>query len=153
MPGYGVLGPTEGTGLLAWAWAADRLTGSHDYWLATVRPGGAPHVTPVWAVWHRAALWFSASEGSRKARNLRADPRCTATTDDPANPVVVEGAAARVVKLADVADFAALLNEKYSTAYPVGFFAGNACFRLEPSWAFALATEDFAGSPTRWTFP
>ncbi len=29
---------------------------------------------------------------------------------------------------------------------------GNATFRVEPVWAFALDDEDFAGTPTRWTF-
>ena len=43
MPGYGVQGPDAGTGLLPWAWAVERLTASHDYWVATVRPGaGCP---------------------------------------------------------------------------------------------------------------
>jgi hypothetical protein len=35
MPGYGVLGAAEGSGLLAWSWADERLRASHDYWLAT----------------------------------------------------------------------------------------------------------------------
>ena len=37
MPGYGTQGPTEGTGLLPWSWATERLTRSHDYWVATTR--------------------------------------------------------------------------------------------------------------------
>ena len=44
MPGYGVLPETEGSGLIAWAEGERRLTVSHDYWCATVRPDGAPHV-------------------------------------------------------------------------------------------------------------
>jgi hypothetical protein len=50
MPGYGVLPADQGSGLIAWAEAERRLTVSHDYWCATVRPDGAPHVTPVWGV-------------------------------------------------------------------------------------------------------
>ena len=42
MPGYGVGGPDEGTGLLPWSWATERLTSSHDYWVATVRPTAGP---------------------------------------------------------------------------------------------------------------
>jgi len=38
MPGYGLRGPTEGTGLLPWRWAHERLSASHDYWLASIRP-------------------------------------------------------------------------------------------------------------------
>ena len=56
MPGYGIAGPREGSGLLPWSWAVQRLTASHDYWLATVCPDGRPHVMPVWGVWHGASL-------------------------------------------------------------------------------------------------
>src|SRR5262249_17191311 len=51
MPGYGTLPAGEGGGLLPWSWAEERLARSHDYWLATVTPDGAPHLMPVWAVW------------------------------------------------------------------------------------------------------
>jgi hypothetical protein len=51
MPGYGVVGPSEGSGLLSWAWAAERLGRSHDYWLATMSSDGSPHLMPVWATW------------------------------------------------------------------------------------------------------
>ena len=91
LPGYGIVSPDQGNGLLPWTWAEDRLTGSRNFWLATRWPDGRPHVMPVWAVWHAGALWFSSSERSRKARNLAADPRCSLTTEDPLNPIVAEG--------------------------------------------------------------
>ena len=89
MPGYGTLPATEGTGLLPWSWAEERLTRSHDYWLATVTDRGAPHLMPVWAVWDDGKLWFSSANSSRKARNLAAESRCTLSTDNPLEPVVV----------------------------------------------------------------
>jgi len=152
MPGYGIGGASEGSGLLPWSWAADRLTSSHDYWLATVWPDGRPHVMPVWGVWHDNQLWFSSSGASRKTRNLAGEPRCAATTDDALAPVVVEGRAERDEEPGSLAAFTRLVNEKYGTDYRVDFFAGNACLRLRPSWVFALSTEDFTGSPTRWVF-
>jgi hypothetical protein len=82
MPGYGLLDAAQGTGLLPWSWAVERLTRSHDYWVATVRPDGRPRVMPVWGVWMDDALWFSSSRGSRKARNLAANAHCTITTDN-----------------------------------------------------------------------
>ena len=91
MPGYGILPHDEGTGLLPWTWATERLLHSHDYWLATIRRDGRPHVMPVWAVWRDDALWASSALGSRKARNLADDGRCTITTDDALEPVVVDG--------------------------------------------------------------
>ena len=68
MPGYGLLDATLGTGLLPWSWAVERLTRSHDYWVATVRPDGRPHVMPVWGIWMDDALWFSLDEAIIIAR-------------------------------------------------------------------------------------
>ena len=152
MPGYGILGADEGSGLLPWSWARDRLSVAHDYWLATVWPDGRPHVTPVWGVWSDDGLWWSCSPGARKTRNLELNPAAVATTDDPRSPVVVEGVARRVTDAAAVAEFARRVNVKYEVRYPEAFFLENACFRLRPAWAFALRSDDFEGSPTRWVF-
>src|SRR5207247_10129459 len=94
MPGHGVLDAGQGTGLLPWSWARERLERSHDYWVATVWPNGRPHVMPVWGVWVDEPLWFSASRASRKARNLANRPQCAITTDNAYQPVVTGGAAA-----------------------------------------------------------
>ena len=154
MPGYGIVGPDEGSGLLPWSWADERLTLSDDYWLATVWPDDRPHVTPVWGVWHNASLWFSCSLGSRKARNLVDNPRATATTDDARNPVVVEGQVDRIADLDAIGDFLARSNAKYDTAYEIDFLdpAINGTFCLRPASAFGLVESDFTGSPTRWEF-
>ncbi len=96
MPGYGTLPEGQGHGLLPWSWAEKRLASSHDYWLATVSGDGTPHLMPVWALWYEGRLWFSSSNGSRKARNLGSHPRCTVSTDNPLEPVVVQGRAMRV---------------------------------------------------------
>src|SRR5689334_25314032 len=117
MPGYGVRGPAEGTGLLAWAWAETRLTNSRNFWLATRWPDGRPHVMPVWAVWHEGSLLFSSSKQSRKARNLATDRRCVVTTEDPQNPVVVEGVAELLTAREDLEAFLAAENAKYQTSY------------------------------------
>lgn len=152
MPGYGVAGPTEGTGLLPWAWATDRLLGSHDYWLATVLPTARPHVSPVWGVWHQDVLWFSCGRASRKARNLRHNPAAVATTDDPIEPVVVEGDATLVEDRGLITAFAERADAKYASGYGVEFYADRAiaCFRLDVRAAFGLTGDDFTGSPTKW---
>jgi hypothetical protein len=85
MPGYGTLGAEESIGLLPWSWAEERLVRSHDYWLATVTPSGAPHLMPVWAILHEERLWFSSAKGSRKALNLAGEPRCTLSTRTRSN--------------------------------------------------------------------
>jgi hypothetical protein len=152
MPGYGLLGPEEGAGLLPWSWAEQRLRDSRDYWVATVRADGPPHLMPVWAVLIDDALWFSSSPGSAKARNLAVRPVATVATDNPQQPVVVEGPVVRVADRAALEAFATATNAKYETAIEVAFYEQNACFRLTIARAFGLDEADFTGSPTRWTF-
>ena len=88
MPGYGVVGPTEGSGLLPWSWAEERLSSSRQYWVTTLWPDGRPHTMPVWGVWDidHADFWFTSSVQSRKARNISADPRCTVAIEDAVDP-------------------------------------------------------------------
>jgi nitroimidazol reductase NimA-like FMN-containing flavoprotein (pyridoxamine 5'-phosphate oxidase superfamily) len=155
MPGYGTLPAEEGRGLLPWSWAQQRLASSHDYWLATVTPHGAPHLMPVWGVWSAGRLWFSSANGSRKARNLSAESRCTVSTDNPLEPVVAHGRAQRVTGHAELAAMLAAENAKYGTAYGMDMVdpASNSVFALLPEWVFALDSSDFTGSPTRFVFP
>jgi PPOX class probable F420-dependent enzyme len=154
MPGYGTLPAAEGTGLLPWSWADEKLRAAHDFWLASIRPDGRPHVMPVWGVWDGTAVWFSTSNGSRKSCNLLADPRCTLTTDDALNPVILDGRVELLTDAASIERAIALVNEKYATNYDVSFQDPNVnrTFRFTPEVGFGLLESDFAGSPTRWTF-
>ena len=154
MPGYGIEPPGSGTGLLPWAWAEERLIGSRNYWLATSWPDGRPHVMPVWAVWHARALWFSSGIHSRKAKNLAHDPRCVLTTEDAQRPVVIEGEAELLTEHADLELLLKLENAKYDTNYGMDMLAPDfaRAYRVRPLWAFGLVSDDFTGSPTRWTF-
>ena len=148
MPDYPIE-PGPG-GLLPWAWATERLTTSRHYWVATTWPDGRPHVSPVWAVWHEGALWFSCGPRSRKARNLDHDPRCTVTTGDPAEPVIVEGAAERLTQRHHAETYAALATAKYDAEQDADFYAANALFRVTPRTVIGMAEEAFTTSPTRW---
>jgi PPOX class probable F420-dependent enzyme len=152
MPGYGILSADQGSGLMPWAEAERRLEASHDYWLATVRPDGSPHVMPVWGVWLDGRIWFSSGLGSRKVRNLAADPRCTVTTEDPRDPVVVEGTAERLVGPEAIAAFVDAVNAKYDAGMTTAFQdpAVNGTFAVRPGTVIALTGADFRGSPTRW---
>lgn len=154
MPDYGILGPHEGSGLLGWRWAELELTGSRNYWLATVWPDGHPHVTPVWGVWVDRMLWFSCGLRARKLHNLRADARCTVTTQDAESPVVVDGRAEIVRDLPSIRRFLAAATAKYGPMMDMDFLDPdtNATVRITPRSAFAIRHDDFAGSPTRWDF-
>ncbi len=155
MPGYGVLPADQGTGLLPWSWAQERLGAARNYWVATLWPDGRPHLSAVWGGWHADAVWFTCSARSRKARNLAADPRCTMSTEDSADPVVVEGLAEVVRDLDTIRALVDVLNAKYGPTYSVEFLdpASNATVRVRPQRAYGLEHDDFTGSPTRWTFP
>ncbi|MEX2293275.1 MAG: pyridoxamine 5'-phosphate oxidase family protein [Acidimicrobiales bacterium] len=154
MPGYGILPFDEGTGLLPWTWANERLEHSHDYWLATTCSDGRPHIMPVWAVWRDGALWSSSALSSRKARNIAKDGRCSITTDDALEPVVVEGEAEIIREPDLITTFLEAMNGKYGTSYEPNFLDPevNATIRITPEVVFGLTEDDFTGSPTRWTF-
>ncbi|WP_182873382.1 TIGR03618 family F420-dependent PPOX class oxidoreductase [Microbispora sp. H10670] len=66
--------------------------------LATVLPDGSPHSVPLWAGTHGDHIVFLTGPHSRKARNLRRDPRVALSltaAGNPFEPVIVRG---RVVR-------------------------------------------------------
>jgi PPOX class probable F420-dependent enzyme len=70
------------------------LDGTSIAHLATVSPDGAPHSTPVFVGTHDEQLIFFTGPETRKARNLRRDPRVAlslAPADNPFQPVVIRG--------------------------------------------------------------
>ena len=154
MPGYGMVGPDEGGGLLDWSWAEMKLRQSREYWVASVWPDGRPHVMPVWGAWNQDAFWFSGSNRSRKVRNLKVNPGITVTTDDASNPVVVEGTAELITNRALIAIFINRTNSKYNQSYGLEFLDPdvNATFRVFPKKVIGLQESNFTGSPTRWEF-
>jgi hypothetical protein len=151
MPDYGIQGPDEGSGLLPWSWAEQRLTESRNYWVTSLWPDGRPHSMPVWGVWDGQALWFGSGRRSRKARNLAVDPGCVVATENADEPVIIEGSAEVAQERHVIARVAELMNAKYG-GITVEFLAANATMRVRPRWAFGIAHEDFIGSPTRWAF-
>ena len=70
------------------------------FWLSTARADGRPHVTPLVAVWHEGAIYFSTGDDEQKGVNLRGNPHVILTTGcnrwDEGLDVVVEGDAVQV---------------------------------------------------------
>jgi nitroimidazol reductase NimA-like FMN-containing flavoprotein (pyridoxamine 5'-phosphate oxidase superfamily) len=56
--------------LLDWDWVLELLAAARSAWLATVRPDGRPHASPLWVVVVDRRIWFSTSATTAKARNL-----------------------------------------------------------------------------------
>ncbi|MDG6103879.1 TIGR03618 family F420-dependent PPOX class oxidoreductase [Dactylosporangium aurantiacum] len=70
------------------------LDGAPIAHLATVLPDGAPHAIPVYVGTHGDHAVIFTGPGTRKARNLRRDPRLAlsiAPADNPFTPVVIRG--------------------------------------------------------------
>lgn len=83
-----------------WEEARQTLETAELFFLTTVRADGRPHVTPLVAVWHAGALYFTIADDGQKAVNLQGNPHVILTSGGSAwkegLTVVVEGEAARV---------------------------------------------------------
>jgi nitroimidazol reductase NimA-like FMN-containing flavoprotein (pyridoxamine 5'-phosphate oxidase superfamily) len=149
-PGYGIMGPKEGKGLLPWAWVARKMAKCHTFWLATVYAGQSrPHVMPVWGVWVDEAFYFSTGKNSRKGQNLATNSSCTVTNDDGKEAVIVEGSAKPIDDRAILEQVATAYKKKYKMD-PRGM--NEPIFELRPIKVFAFIEKSFPKSATRWRF-
>jgi Pyridoxamine 5'-phosphate oxidase len=155
MPGYGL--PKGRKGLLPWKWANERLNKSHNYWIASTRPDGAPHVMVVWGLWLDGALLFSTGRESRKARNLTENPKCVICNELADEAVVVEGIARRVHEPSRLRNFLSLYERKYKwdmSAFEPGILSfKEPVFEVRPGVVFGLCEKKTLNSATRWKFP
>ncbi len=73
-----------------------RLHSNKNMWVATVRPDGRPHLTPIWFAVHEDKWYFVTDPQAIKARNLQHNSRVSLALEDGTNPYVVEGVARTV---------------------------------------------------------
>ena len=152
-PGY-FRPENEGTGLLDWDETARRFSSPRNYWVATASTSGRPHAMPVWGVWLDDRFWFSTSPDSRKARNLRENPRVAVHLEDGNVVIVIEGRAREVRDTTQLLAFLAGYNPKYAWDFTLdqvshGVFAVS----LEQAFAWLGGEgEAFGGTATRWRF-
>jgi pyridoxine/pyridoxamine 5'-phosphate oxidase len=147
MPGYGL--PKGTKGLLPWSWAEQRLKKSHNYWITTVRPEGAPHTMVVWGLWIDGALYFSTGKQSRKARNLTQNPRCIVCTERADEAVIVEGEAL-LTQDSSAIKFFSQYEKKYK--WDMSDMQSEPIYRVSPRVAFGLFEKKFMQAATRWKF-
>lgn len=120
------------------------------YWLATTRPDGSPHVTPLWGVWIDNALYLDGHPRTTWARNLRANPRASIHLESGSDVVILEGTVADTQTNAEVgARIVAAWQAKYGTLLPDP--VGSGMFRFRPTSARAWSSESLADG-TRWQF-
>jgi pyridoxamine 5'-phosphate oxidase-like protein len=143
MPGYGV--PDEVEGALPWSWAEERLVACRNYFVASVKPDGRPHVMPVWGAWVHGMFVFSTAITSVKSKNLLANPGCVVTVDDGHEAVIVEGEA-KIVEKDEIPDFFDEYLRKYE--YKI---ADDSKWAVVPRRAFGFIEDDsFAKTATKW---
>jgi len=152
--GYGLSKSRKG--LLPWKWAANRLAKSYQYWVATVRPDGRPHVMPVWGLWLNGAFCFSTGSQSRKAKNLAQNPYCVVCNENSAEAVVVEGSAEPLRDVPAIRTFLSIYERKYKFDMS-GMAEGmlelkEPVFIVRPRTVFGLWEKKFVETATRWQF-
>jgi PPOX class probable F420-dependent enzyme len=76
---------------------ATLLAGPNIAHIGTVLPDGAPHSVAIWAGVVGENAYFFTQDRSRKARNLRADPRVALSVVDKDNPYSTAWLRGRVV--------------------------------------------------------
>jgi hypothetical protein len=153
---------------LPWSRAEEALAASvtgpgTTFFLGTVRPDGRPHAAGIGATWHDGELYFTSGPGTRKGRNLAANPACTLSVRLPSVDLVVEGEAARVTDTPTLEALAALYRdvgwpaEVEGDALTAPFSAPSAgpppwyLYRLDFHTVFGVATEEPYGA-MRWRF-
>lgn len=158
MPDYGVDGASWEP--LPWAWAAQRLAASRNFWVVTLSPAGRPHAMPVWGVWsdeeHRFA--FSCGPRARKARNLAGNPHATVMVDDTVECLSLEGRAEPVHDDRFREQWIERYLAKYRPMAPElsgDFLRAHLMLEFTPDRAFAIIERgaEFATRATRWVFP
>lgn len=77
--------------MLEWDAVEQRLRSAVNYWLATSRPDGRPHVVPRWGVWLDGGFWYDGSPETRHVQNLTAAPDCVLHLESGTEVVIVEG--------------------------------------------------------------
>jgi len=141
----------------------DTPTADLTFFVATVRPDGRPHSAGVGAIWVDDALYFTSGPGTRKSRNLAANPACSVSVRLRGLDLVLEGEAHRVTDAATLERVAAV----YRTGGWPASVAGDALtapysapsagpapwhvYRLTLHNAVAVAGAEPHGA-TRWNF-
>jgi len=150
---------------ILWSRALKQLGSSTagTYWLATTKPDGRPHVAAVGALWVDGKIYFVSGSGTRKSRNLAANPSCVVSVSLTGIDLVFEGTAIRVTDRPTLLRLAkryaaqgwpASVSGAAVTAEYSAPSAGPPPWNLyvvRPSTAFGVASADPPGA-TRWRF-
>jgi general stress protein 26 len=138
-----------------WSDVAARIAGARNYWLATVRADGRPHVRPVDGVFVDDALCFGGSPATRWVRHLQQQPAVSVSLPDDDHAVILEGAAELVDDPAD--PLAVALTPLNRAKYPQ-YFSDDQPPQFHPFWClrpqrvYAWSLTGFPARATRFDF-
>ena len=146
-----------------WSEVERVLVEAELFWISTTRADGAPHVTPLPAVWVDRSLHFCTGAAEQKGVNVARNPRCALTTGTDTwkvgLDVVVEGTALQVTDEERLQHLADRWLTKYGPDWTFtvadGAFhhegGGTALvFEVAPTKVLAFAKGDF--TQTRYRF-
>jgi hypothetical protein len=130
----------------------------HTPWLSTINPDGSPHLTPVGFVQLDGVWYFTSGPGTRKSRNIAADPRCVVSFATHPFDLVIEGSAARVTEADELRSIADEYNrvgwpaQVEGDALTAEYSAPSAgpppwrVYKITPSTVFAFGTAEPYGA-------
>ena len=134
-----------------------------SFFLGTTRPDGRPHTTAVGALWLDGDFYFTSGDGTRKSRNLEANPACTISVALDGIDLVLEGEATRITDSPTLERAASLFRDGgwpaqvEGDAFTAPYSAPSAgpppwqLYRFTFHTAFGVATAEPWGA-TRWRF-
>ncbi|HAD06207.1 MAG TPA: pyridoxamine 5'-phosphate oxidase [Anaerolineaceae bacterium] len=139
------------TDRLNWEWVQNRLITSRNYWVATTRANGRPHVVPVWGIWKDECFYFGTDIQSVKGRNLIRNPYLIVHLESGDEAVILECRAERVDDPVVLKGVLSTYAEKYGVFSDENELSSETIFfAAKPYKAFAWRESDFPASATRW---
>lgn len=156
-----------GNAALEWSKARTLLEASNTpdlaFFLGTVDPDGRPHAAGIGALWHDGDVYITSGPGTRKSRNLAANPACTISVRLEGLDLILEGDAHRVTDQPTLEQVAKRYREGgwpaevKDEAFTAPYSAPSAgappwyLYRFTLHTAFGVATVE-PGGATRWRF-
>jgi hypothetical protein len=162
------LDPTSGAEPIPWSRVRDLLDGgalgaAGTSFPGTVRPDGRPHAAGVGAAWYDGDVYFQTGPGTRKGRNVAANPACTVSASLEGWDLVFEGHAERITDPATLDAIAAIYRgggwpvqvegDAFTAPYtaPSGGPPPWHLFRITVHTVFGVGGAEPSGA-TRWRF-
>jgi hypothetical protein len=136
---------------IEWDWVTAQLEKSRNYWVATTRSSGKPHVSPVWGLWLDDRIHFATDAASLKAKNLARDPSCTVHLESGDDVVIADGSVEQVADKDALERFVDASEVRSSIRPEIGHGVAPV-FALNHVTILAWRESDFPNTATRRKF-